>query len=196
MRPVPVQYFTKKIHDAESYHDILRIFYGDILTDEIIDSIMSSQPQSKMYGPPMGRPRIGGLSDTMSFALESPGLEGIIPSPFMHDSPLGGVEPLCENCEKFSRDLFSSSRRGSYDDSKSRNRRRDNKRNKKGNKKNRKGRRKRRKGRGKKYRQGRWDECTYYIRSHIVNPYLCILHTNIIMHVIYHIPLHNFIYSS
>ena len=79
-----MQYFAEKLKKADSYHDVLRIFYGDLLTNEFIDEMMTSQQQTKFYGTSMGRPRIGGLSDSMSFAVEQASLEGIS-SPIMLD---------------------------------------------------------------------------------------------------------------
>ena len=72
MHPVSVEYFMQQASKAKTYHDILRIFYGrkDILTNDVIDTLVSSQSHNNLYNYYLGRPRIGGLTDTMSFLLQ------------------------------------------------------------------------------------------------------------------------------
>ena len=78
-----IQDFSEVLKSATSYHDVLRAFYGSVLTDEAIDNIMASNPQRRYYSSAFGRPRIGGLSDSMAFAMGPPHLQGM--PTLMHD---------------------------------------------------------------------------------------------------------------
>ncbi|KAI0240589.1 hypothetical protein LSAT2_008652 [Lamellibrachia satsuma] len=66
MEAVPVQMVAQRIQEAVTYHDVLSIFYGDRLTNDIIDNILATKWHGRSKARP--RPRIGGLSDTMSFS--------------------------------------------------------------------------------------------------------------------------------
>ena len=86
-KAVSIQDFSEVLKSASSYHDVLRVFYGSVLTNEAIDNMMASHPQPKFYGSPFGRPRIGGLSDSMSFAMAPANIQGI-PSLMRDDAAL------------------------------------------------------------------------------------------------------------
>ena len=114
MHPVPVTYFALKLSEADTYHDVLRIFYGEILTNNVIDNMLRAQPYKKQRqeSVAMGRPRIGGVSDTMTMSRRTPRLDGIVMSPFMLDSPDDSAEPAaevsaCPDCDKNTRTLFT-----------------------------------------------------------------------------------------
>ena len=103
MRPVLAMHFIEKLQQAESYHDVLRIFYGDVLTDDVIDTMLKTKTRPEhqnMYGSTMSRPRIAGVSDTMAFSVDQPSLQGTgsiavasgATSDFVQDSP------ACHNC--------------------------------------------------------------------------------------------------
>ena len=88
MHPVSVEYFMQQASKAKTYHDILRIFYGrkDILTNDVIDSLVASHSHNP-YNYYLGRPRIGGLTDTMSFLLQRRRTaEGGIAASYMQDT--------------------------------------------------------------------------------------------------------------
>ena len=42
MHPVPINQFKQRLKIANNYQDILRIFYGDYLSNESIDNIIAS----------------------------------------------------------------------------------------------------------------------------------------------------------
>ncbi len=67
LHAVPFDVFQEKIQSVRTYHDVLRIFYGNhVLTNDIIDSVMenNAEPYNTPYGTmvgfsPVRRPRIG-----------------------------------------------------------------------------------------------------------------------------------------
>ena len=90
---VPLQYFTRKLQQARTFHDVYRIFYGEYLTDDVIESLLTSPSQGQYYHGVVGRPRIGGLPDTMAYGVNRPSIQGTNPN-VMLDSPVR----LCEKC--------------------------------------------------------------------------------------------------
>lgn len=87
-KAVSIRDFSEVLKTASSYHDVLRAFYGSVLTNEAIDNMMASHPQPQFYSSAFGRPRIGGLSDSMSFAMAPRSLQGIHPSLMRDDASL------------------------------------------------------------------------------------------------------------
>ena len=96
LQAVPVRIFQEKLHSVRTYHDVLRIFYGNhILTDDIIDSMMenNAQPYDTPYGTmvgfsPVRRPRLGDRDKeyfSTSFSTRNRG-EGIPSDMLLHDS--------------------------------------------------------------------------------------------------------------
>ncbi|KAK2176229.1 hypothetical protein NP493_675g03096 [Ridgeia piscesae] len=79
MEAVPVQMVAQRIQEADTYHDVLSLFYGDRLPNEIIDTILATQWHGHTPSKTRPRPRIGGLSDTMSFSPHETTFQGSRP---------------------------------------------------------------------------------------------------------------------
>ncbi len=160
MHAVPLDVFESKIHSIRTYHDVLRIFYGNhILTDDIIDTMMMEDnaqyfhtPYGTMVGFSPVRQHVMGSSDRDTQAYEPSNSRRDkgkgISSDVLHDSPV-----ICKDCPGSMSDVMfgdSTKSRNTGDSShSSSNKHRGKKRRKKEKKK------KKRKGRGRKrYRKG------------------------------------------
>ena len=76
MEAVPVAMVEQRIQEAVTYHDVLSIFYGDRLTNDIIDNVLATEWRGRMSSKVRPRPRIGGLSDTLSFSPHETTFQG------------------------------------------------------------------------------------------------------------------------
>ena len=94
MKPVSVMYFTKKLHEAKSYHDVFRIFYGDYLSNDVVENMIASPDSQTMS------------DETVESVIDSTEEENNDVSPFGSDrpisegsnhSPVYGVH--CESCD-------------------------------------------------------------------------------------------------
>ena len=172
MHAVPLDVFESKIHSIRTYHDVLRIFYGNhILTDDIIDTMMMEDhpqyfhtPYGTMVGfSPVRQPAVMSTSDRDTQAHEAASNSRRdkgkgISSDVLHDSPV-----ICKDCSRSMSDVMfgdsnTKSRNTGDSTHSSSNKHRGRKRRKKEKKKKRKGR-----GR-KRYRKGKeiLFICTHY----------------------------------
>ena len=148
MEAVPVEMVEQRIQEAVTYHDVLSIFYGDRLTNDIIDNVLATEWRGRMSSKVRPRPRIGGLSDTLSFSPQETTFQGRRPSLNSSHVCLGHrPTPRC-----VSHLIVGRTRVKNTIHSKSRIRRHKKKR---GKRKGRRGRKRKRKGKKRKRKRGR-----------------------------------------
>ncbi|ELU14047.1 hypothetical protein CAPTEDRAFT_197036 [Capitella teleta] len=83
---VPLDFFATKINSAHSFHDVFRIFYGDFLSNDDIETMMTSSRNLHSNQ----RPRLGGVSHNIIPGPHFSSMEGTYPIPVSLDG--------CVNC--------------------------------------------------------------------------------------------------